>query len=64
VRATGESLTAMLNAAGSHGHLAAAQWLRQQGAAWPAVLRVNRDYWWSGAVLAWARAEGCTSPTR
>eukprot|EP00953_Heterococcus_sp_UTEX-ZZ885_P036050 18588-Heterococcus_DN1.PRE.2 len=29
----------MLNAAGANDHLAAAKWLRQQGADWPPVLR-------------------------
>jgi hypothetical protein len=57
-------LTDTLNAAGSLNNLAVARWLRQHGAEWPAVL------WsaivptpWRGDVLAWARAEGCTSPT-
>jgi hypothetical protein len=51
-------LTGMLNDAGARYQLAAAQWLREQGAEWPASL--NR-YWWRGRVLAWARAAGCTS---
>eukprot|EP00953_Heterococcus_sp_UTEX-ZZ885_P036949 19016-Heterococcus_DN1.PRE.6 len=67
--------SAMLNAAGSNKQLAAAQWLRQRGAEWPAVLSfedttgggdedeevVTRV--WTGAALAWAREQGCTSPT-
>jgi hypothetical protein len=60
--ASAEQLTEMLNAAGSGTHLAAAQWLRQQGAEWPAVL----EHWGrvcSGDALQWARDEGCTSPT-
>jgi hypothetical protein len=59
---TAALLTDMLNAAGANSKLAAAQWVRQQGAEWPAVLRVTSKAW-SGDVLAWARAEGCTSPT-
>ena len=55
-------LTRMLNTAGTYNTLAAAQWLRQQGAEWPAVLNYC-DLAWSGETLAWARAEGCTSPT-
>jgi hypothetical protein len=57
------ALAVMLNVAGGHNHLAAAQWLRAQGAEWPGVLSY---IWqpWSGETLAWARAEGCTSPTQ
>jgi hypothetical protein len=61
-------LKLMLQYAGGHNHQAAAQWLRAQGAEWPAVLNCFRYplgktvVTWSGAVLAWARAEGCTSP--
>jgi hypothetical protein len=60
-------LTGMLNAAGACGQLDACLWLRAQGAAWPALL--HDMFWkrcmapWSGAALAWARAEGCDSPT-
>jgi hypothetical protein len=57
-----EMLRDMLNAAGAHNELAAAQWLRQRGAAWPAVLYDDMMPW-SGDALLWARAEGCTSPT-
>jgi hypothetical protein len=39
--ATAVRLTNMLNAAGAYKHLAAAQWLREQGAEWPPVLRCN-----------------------
>jgi hypothetical protein len=56
------ALTAMLNIAGCNHQLAAAKWLRQQGAAWPTVLCHNFKEW-SGAALAWAREEGCTSLT-
>jgi hypothetical protein len=57
-------LTDMLNAAGANSKLAAAQWVRQQGAQWPPVLRsVMHTEPWSGESLAWARTEGCTSPT-
>jgi hypothetical protein len=59
--ATPAMLTHMLSVAGCYSELVAAQWLRQQGAEWPARLRYLRP--WAGDVLAWARAEGCTSPT-
>jgi hypothetical protein len=62
-----ELLTHALNAAGSNSQLQAAQWLRQRGALWPAVLRYGERAdsvkQWSGESLAWARAEGCTAPT-
>jgi hypothetical protein len=63
------ALQMMLNYAGGHQHLPAAQWLRAQGAEWPTALCCMRYPLrksvavWSGDVLAWARAEGCTSPT-
>jgi hypothetical protein len=54
-------LSAMLNAAGANGNLAAAQWLRQaRGAEWPLVLCFSGKSW-SGDTLEWARAEGCDS---
>jgi hypothetical protein len=58
-------LTEALNGAGASGRLQTAQWLRQHNAQWPAVL--SFEYFdeieqWSGESLAWARAEGCTSP--
>jgi hypothetical protein len=53
-------LTKLLNTAGAHNKLAAAKWLRQQGAEWPALLRLHRS--WPDDTLAWARSEGCTSP--
>jgi hypothetical protein len=59
--ATAAQLTNVLNIAGAYSQLAAAQWLRQQGAQWPAVLRCGKYKQWQGDVLAWARAEGCTS---
>jgi hypothetical protein len=57
-------LTELLLRAGEYWQLAVAKWLRQQGAEWPAILYdpVYSDLW-DGEVLAWARAEGCTSPT-
>jgi hypothetical protein len=58
-----ELLTEMLTDAGAYNKLAAAQWLRQQGAEWPAVLCSILSQQWSGDTLAWARAEGCTSRT-
>jgi hypothetical protein len=45
----------LLNIAGAHNKLAAAQWFRQQGAEWPAwLLYLIRP--WTGETLAWARA--------
>jgi hypothetical protein len=54
-------LAVMLRAAGANGKVAAAQWLRAQGAAWPARLQYtfnHKQQQWSGAVLEWARSEG------
>eukprot|EP00953_Heterococcus_sp_UTEX-ZZ885_P025779 13984-Heterococcus_DN1.PRE.2 len=51
----------MLNVAGVHGKLEAAEWLRSEGAKWPAVLR-KHDQKWPEVMLAWARKNGCTSP--
>jgi hypothetical protein len=61
-----EALTNLLSAAGACEHLEAAQWLRQQGAEWPAYLGYKTlifDKWkrWKGVTLEWARREGCTS---
>jgi hypothetical protein len=58
------SLTQMLAAAGANGKLAAAQWLRAQGAGWPDVLQFTalEQQQWQGDVLEWARDQGCTSP--
>jgi hypothetical protein len=66
---TADDMTVMLRIAGARGHLEAAQWLRQRGAVWPAVLvdeytgsqGVHRHQW-SDLVLEWARREGCISP--
>jgi hypothetical protein len=55
-----EQLTEPLNAAGANDHLHVAQWLRQQGAEWPATLQHDGCYWGAEAVV-WAREEGCTS---
>jgi hypothetical protein len=55
--ATPEVLQDMLYAAGACNKLAAAQWLRQQGAEWPTDL-----YEWNEVCLAWARQQGCTAP--
>ena len=55
-------LSKMLNAAGAHGHLVAAQWLRyEHHAEWPTMLHFGGQVW-SGDTLEWARAEGCDSP--
>jgi hypothetical protein len=51
----------MLTVAGAFGQLAAAQHLRQQGAEWPPVLSLD-GLNWTGQLIEWARAEGCTSP--
>jgi hypothetical protein len=59
---TPELLRNMLAAAGTSGSLAAAQWLRQQGADWPNVLQ-HSDIGWKDNCLAWARQQGCTAPT-
>jgi hypothetical protein len=60
----------MLNAAGAHLELETAQWLRQQGAEWPATLLYTDQYEeqpaphvWRDFVLKWASDQGCTSPT-
>jgi hypothetical protein len=65
---TAAQLTKMLNAAGCHEQLETAQWLRQQGAQWPAVLLYNDHVaehshaWpWHGGTLKWAREQGCAS---
>jgi hypothetical protein len=63
MRPTPAMLRSMLNIAAVSDKLAAAQWIRQQGAEWPAVLKYNGKKW-AGKVLAWARSEGCTSPTQ
>jgi hypothetical protein len=53
-------LTDMLSSASRWNKLAAAKWLRQQGAEWPDRVRVGRRKW-TGDVLQWATAEGCTT---
>jgi hypothetical protein len=61
-----ELLTDALNCAGACDQLQTAQWLRQHGAQWPAVLSAGEEAdadQWTSESLAWARAEGCTSPT-
>jgi hypothetical protein len=57
-----QMLTTLLQAAGAHKRLAAVQWLREQGAAWPARLRDRWGKQWRGPCLEWARFEGCDSP--
>jgi hypothetical protein len=60
-------LTEALNCAGAFSRLQLAKWLRQHGAQWPAVLQRREQSGmvlpWSAKSIAWARAEGCTSPT-
>jgi hypothetical protein len=67
---TAAQLTNALAAAGAYSKLVAAQWLRAQGAEWPLLLRYSSEQHgyarctvWKGAVLEWARNEGCDSPT-
>jgi hypothetical protein len=55
-------LTMMLSAAAPHNRLAIAKWLREHGAAWPAVLKSHTGLAWSAELVQWARDEGCTSP--
>jgi hypothetical protein len=68
VNASPVVLRLLLLTAGASNHLAVAQLLRAQGAPWPHVLSapvasVDGEWkQWEGAVLEWARAEGCTSP--
>jgi hypothetical protein len=54
-----EHLTDALEFAGGHGQLAAAQWLRAQGADWPTGSVCSM---WLGDVLEWATANGFTMP--
>jgi hypothetical protein len=60
---TPAQFTDMLGAAAMYSHVAAAQWLRQHGAEWPDVLCDDYHDPWPDAAVAWARSEGCTSPT-
>jgi hypothetical protein len=57
-----ELLADALNQAGARNQLPAAQWLRQHGAQWPAALKCGTTQW-KDDMIAWARAQGCTSPT-
>eukprot|EP00953_Heterococcus_sp_UTEX-ZZ885_P020051 11208-Heterococcus_DN1.PRE.1 len=57
-----QMLTQLLQAAGAHKRLAAAQWLREQGAAWPVRLQDRWGKQWRGPCLEWARSEGCDLP--
>jgi hypothetical protein len=56
-------LTDMLNAAGAHCQLEAAQWVRDRSAEWPARLHYEGTSYadWYGETLEWARAAGCTA---
>jgi hypothetical protein len=58
---TPHNLTHMLNIAGACNQLAAAKWLRAQGAERPEQLYWHDAQQWSEDAVAWARAEGCTS---
>jgi hypothetical protein len=57
----GLMLQVLLTMAGASEQLATAEYLRQQGAEWPPVLSLEGQNW-TGEVLAWASAGGCTSP--
>jgi hypothetical protein len=59
-----ELSTEALLLAGCSGQLPAAQWLRQHGGQWPAVLTDLKHYCrrWPDDVITWAIAEGYTSP--
>jgi hypothetical protein len=61
-----ELLTFALNTAGEFSSLQVAQWLRQHGAEWPAVLgyddATGQYNPWKADMIAWARAEGCSAP--
>jgi hypothetical protein len=50
----------VLRSTSAQGHLVAAQWTRQQGALWPATLEFEERRW-TGAVLLWAREQGCSA---
>jgi hypothetical protein len=55
----------MLNIAGANGSLTTAKWLRQQGAEWPDILRLDSgriQIPWCDNAVAWARVAGCASP--
>jgi hypothetical protein len=56
--ATVAQLTDALDNAAAFNRLAAAKWLREQGAEWP---RDSAYGMWRGDILAWAIGEGCTS---
>jgi hypothetical protein len=60
---TAAQLTHLLSRALVRSQLATAQWLRQQGAEWPAEIHFYKSPW-SDDVLQWAREAGCTSPTK
>eukprot|EP00953_Heterococcus_sp_UTEX-ZZ885_P035170 18165-Heterococcus_DN1.PRE.1 len=55
-----ETLTYALDDALQHNKLAAAQWLKEQGAEWPTVYYTRH---WSSELLTWAVAKGFIPPT-
>jgi hypothetical protein len=61
-----QDVTEMMWIAGAHNNLTAVQWLKQQGAEWPAAFTQTQGNGfkteWSGEVLTWAIANGCTAP--
>jgi hypothetical protein len=54
-----EMMTLLLDVAAHYNKLAAAMWLREQGAEWPTTFQYRP---WSGEVLEWATAEGFIAP--
>jgi hypothetical protein len=61
---TQQQLTEVLNTAGVYSTVQSVQWLRQQGAEWPAVLgeQFGRIPWLEENLL-FTREHGCTSPS-
>jgi hypothetical protein len=64
-----DALAFVLFVAGACSQLAAAQWLRAHGAAWPPKLSIRtaggqpgERTRWTEPMIEWARAEGCTVP--
>jgi hypothetical protein len=53
--------TELLNFAGVSGEIESASWLREHGAAWPAILK-HENRCWKTSTMLWAKQQGCTSP--
>jgi hypothetical protein len=56
---TEQDFMLMMMAAGSRGHIAALQWLRQRGAGWPKQLVWQMKHQWPDDTVAWAAQQGC-----